>query len=76
MLEQHDGGATLTDTIDIKSILAEFSIANEERRKVFGSFELENIRLLCACNYYICIVIQYSSVSSNYYLCIISFVPS
>ena len=34
---------SLTDTVDVKSILTEFSIANEERRKVFGSFELENI---------------------------------
>ena len=34
---------TLTDTIDVKSILTEFSMANEERRKVFGSFKLENI---------------------------------
>ena len=33
---------TLTDTIDAKSILTEFSTANEERRKVFGSFELKN----------------------------------
>ena len=34
---------TLTDTIDVKSILTEFSMANEKRRKVFGSFNLENI---------------------------------
>ena len=33
---------SLTDTVDVKSILTEFSTANEER-KVFGSFELENI---------------------------------
>ena len=33
---------TLTDTIDIKSILTEFSTANEERRRMFGSFELQN----------------------------------
>ena len=34
---------TLTDTIDIKSILTGFSTANADRRKMFGSFELENI---------------------------------
>ena len=34
---------SLTDTVDVKSILTEFSTANEERRKMFGSFELENI---------------------------------
>ena len=33
----------LTDTIDVKSILTEFSTANEERRRVFGSFEPENM---------------------------------
>ena len=33
---------TVTDTIDIKSILTKFSTANEERRRMFGSFELQN----------------------------------
>ena len=32
----------VTDTIDIKSILTKFSTANEERRRMFGSFELQN----------------------------------
>ena len=32
----------LTDTTDVKSILTEFSTANEERRKIFGSFDLES----------------------------------
>ena len=34
---------SLTNTIDVRSILTGFSTANEERRKVLGSFELENI---------------------------------
>ena len=50
---------SLTDTVDVKSILTEFSTANEERRKVFGSLELENIWWLCACNYCICVSVQY-----------------
>ena len=33
---------TLTDTIDVKSILTEFSTA-KEKKEVFGSFELENM---------------------------------
>jgi len=29
----------LTDTVDVAAILTEFSTANDERRRVFGSFQ-------------------------------------